>query len=298
MELKWIEDFLALAESGSFSRSADSRHVSQPAFSRRIMALEEWAGATLFDRGTTPVSLTAAGERFRQHANAILQAAEAARLSAAGEGGLQTLRFALPHALARSFYPRWLSRLENVFASVPTQTFAANVDEAVRSLARRECDFLITYHHPQLPIRLDPQRYSMLTLGMESVRPYSACDAKGAPLFRLDGGQARAVPYLAYAPEAWLARIAELLLAQSSPPPRLKTVYQNDMAENLKAMALEGHGVAFLPESTVLREVEQGQLCAAAEGALTAQLEIRIVRDSSLHSAFLDQIWERLRASL
>jgi LysR family transcriptional regulator, hypochlorite-specific transcription factor HypT len=35
MELKWVEDFLQLAETGSFSRAAELRYVTQPAFSRR-----------------------------------------------------------------------------------------------------------------------------------------------------------------------------------------------------------------------------------------------------------------------
>ena len=40
MELKWLEDFVALAENGSFSKAAKARYVTQPAFSRRIRALE------------------------------------------------------------------------------------------------------------------------------------------------------------------------------------------------------------------------------------------------------------------
>ena len=40
METKWLEDFVSLAETRSFSRSAQLRHVTQPAFSRRIQALE------------------------------------------------------------------------------------------------------------------------------------------------------------------------------------------------------------------------------------------------------------------
>jgi len=44
MELKWLEDFVSLAETHSFSRSAELRHVTQPAFSRRIQALEAWLG--------------------------------------------------------------------------------------------------------------------------------------------------------------------------------------------------------------------------------------------------------------
>ena len=44
MELKWLEDFASIVETRSFSRSAQLRHVSQPAFSRRIRALEDWLG--------------------------------------------------------------------------------------------------------------------------------------------------------------------------------------------------------------------------------------------------------------
>ena len=49
MELKWLDDYLALIETGSFSAAAEKRHVSQPAFSRRIQQLEEWLGVTLSD---------------------------------------------------------------------------------------------------------------------------------------------------------------------------------------------------------------------------------------------------------
>ena len=61
MDTKWLEDFVSLAETRSFSRSAQSRHVTQPAFSRRIQALEAWAGADLVDRSIYPTRLTAAG---------------------------------------------------------------------------------------------------------------------------------------------------------------------------------------------------------------------------------------------
>ena len=50
MELKWLEDFSAVASSRSFSAAARARHVTQPALSRRVRALEDWYGQTLFDR--------------------------------------------------------------------------------------------------------------------------------------------------------------------------------------------------------------------------------------------------------
>ena len=87
MQLKWMEDFAALAEVGSFSRAAELRHVTHPAFGRRIRALEAWAGTPLVERGGVPVVLTAAGSSLLDNARQLLADVEHARselLHAAG----------------------------------------------------------------------------------------------------------------------------------------------------------------------------------------------------------------------
>ena len=64
MQLKWLEDFVALAQERSFTRAAELRHVTHLAFGRRIRALESWAGTPLIEREAGPVKLTAAGQAF------------------------------------------------------------------------------------------------------------------------------------------------------------------------------------------------------------------------------------------
>ena len=73
MDTKWLEDFVSLAETRSFSRSAQLRHVTQSAFSRRIQSLEAWAGADLINRSSYPTTLTPAGEVLRAKALELLQ---------------------------------------------------------------------------------------------------------------------------------------------------------------------------------------------------------------------------------
>ena len=68
MDFKWLEDFLSLAGTHSFSRAAEIRGVTQSAFSRRIRALEIWLGAELVNRDSHPVTLTDAGKVFRETA--------------------------------------------------------------------------------------------------------------------------------------------------------------------------------------------------------------------------------------
>jgi DNA-binding transcriptional LysR family regulator len=112
MDLIWLEDFLAIAEGGGFSRAAERRHVTQPALSRRIRSLEEWLGTPLFERSTHTVALTPAGEMFRPVAEDVLrriyggreEAREIARLKA------ETIHFAATHALSQTFFPDWIRK--------------------------------------------------------------------------------------------------------------------------------------------------------------------------------------------
>lgn len=85
MELAWLQDFLSLAEAGCFSRAAEQRNMTQPAFSRRIKALEAWVDADLFYRDARPVMLTPAGEAFRPAAEETLRRLNAGREEARNE---------------------------------------------------------------------------------------------------------------------------------------------------------------------------------------------------------------------
>lgn len=113
MDLDWLKDFLALAETANFSRAADVRNVTQPAFSRRIRALEDWVGAPLFLRTAQGATLTAAGEVFRSAAIDLARDLDKARLAvqAAHERESASLSVAATHALSFNFFPAWIHRL-------------------------------------------------------------------------------------------------------------------------------------------------------------------------------------------
>ncbi|KAG1389176.1 hypothetical protein G6F58_013345 [Rhizopus delemar] len=71
-----IGAFLAaavLARTGSFVRAAELRHVTHPAFGRRIRALEAWAGAPLVERQHLPVTLTPEGEALLKTATQVVE---------------------------------------------------------------------------------------------------------------------------------------------------------------------------------------------------------------------------------
>ncbi len=284
METKWLEDFVSLAETHSFSRSAQLRHVTQPAFSRRIQSLEAWAGTDLVDRSSYPTRLTPAGATLHTQSLEMLQALQSTRAMLRGyhAAGHDVIEFAVPHTLAFTFFPAWLSGLRNQFGPIKSRLIALNVHDAVLRLVEGSCDLLLSYHHASQPFQLDSDRYEMLTLGQEVLAPYVGSDSTGAPLFRLPGKPGQMLPYLGYAPGAYLGRMVDLILTQSPTPIHLDRVYETDMAEGLKAMALEGHGIAFLPYSAVRKELRSKKLVSAAPKEMTGleiTLDIRVCRE-------------------
>jgi len=72
MDITDLETFLAVTELGSFSRAAEQMHVTQPAISKRIAALENEMGARLFDRIARKITLTEAGQTLANRGKSIL----------------------------------------------------------------------------------------------------------------------------------------------------------------------------------------------------------------------------------
>jgi DNA-binding transcriptional LysR family regulator len=304
VETRWLEDFVSLAETHSFSRSAQLRHITQPAFSRRIQALEAWAGIDLVDRSSYPTRLTPAGETLHSQALDILGSLQTARNMMRGHqvAGQDMIEFAVPHSLAFTFFPHWVMDLRKRFGALKTRLIALNVHDAVMHLTESNCDLLIAYHHPSQPLQLSPQRYEMLSLGHETLAPYAKGDADGKPLFRLPPPPGQKVPFLSYASGAYLGRLVEVITKLADAPLNLEPIYETDMAEGLKAMALEGHGLAFLPASSVKKELKSRRLVrAAAPGRHELTMEVRIYRERpemARHSKpGAVALWEFLRST-
>jgi DNA-binding transcriptional LysR family regulator len=213
----------------------------------------------------------------------------------------RTIDLAVPHTLSLTFVPKWLTALEHDFGALTSRLIALNVHDAVLQLVEGGCDLLLCYHHPRQPVQLDPGRYDMLLMGREALCAYARCDVDGQPEYRLPGKKAAPLPFLSYTPNAYLGKMVDLIRADASAALHLDKRYETDMAEGLKMMALDSHGVAFLPESAVTREVEGGLLArASAPGTWEIEMEIRLYRErpSDLRPGkpIVAELWDFLRA--
>ena len=180
MELKWLEDFLSLARTGSFSRSAVERHVTQPAFGRRIRALEGWLGVALVDRSTYPTALTPEGRLFLETAEETVRRLHGSRdaLRARIRPPPRTVSVAALHTLALTVFPRWFRDVEARTGPLGSRLLPDDFHACVQALAEGGYDLLLTYHHPLVPIpSTRPPSRTSPSAGTASCR----CIGRGRP---------------------------------------------------------------------------------------------------------------------
>jgi DNA-binding transcriptional LysR family regulator len=277
MDLAWLEDFEALAESRNFSRAAERRHVTQPAFSRRIRALEDWAGAALFERAEQPVRLTEVGERIRPLLAAALQRLREAREEAGAFGGAGgVIRFAATHALSFSFFPGWLDSIGLGEPAPAIHLMSDGLEACERLLASRRADLLIAHSHPAAEPRLSDE-YRRLTIG-----------ADGLLLVAASGADTSSLPLLAYGPGSGLGRIVAAKAAEPARAP----VFTSHLAAALRMMVRKGQGVAWLPNSLVAGDLADGSLVAT--GAEPIPLDIVMIRPPGVLGRASEALWSRM----
>ncbi|MEH3118219.1 MAG: LysR substrate-binding domain-containing protein [Methylorubrum populi] len=286
MELKWIEDFLSLAQTRSFSRSSEARHVTQSAFSRRIRSLEIWLGTALVDRSTYPIALTADGRQFRETAEEVLRLLTLSRADfrSTGEGSsLPVIRIAALHSLCLSVLPQWLGGVRAAVGPLTSRVLPENFNICVQALVEGGYDLLLTYHHPGIPIPLDARRYPYRVIGQDSLT------AVAVPTGLEPDAEGR-LPLLHYSRGSFLGHLAALAQAQDGVPTTYSAhTNENSMAEGLRTMALAGHGLAWLPHSLVAAQLAAGTLTVVAPAM---PMEIRLYRSAERGRPFLDAVWD------
>ena len=284
MEIDWLKDFLALEEHGSFSRAADARNVSQPAFSRRIRALEEWIGAPLFQRGAQGAGLTLAGAHFKPLAGELLRAVEQARRDtrAVGERDTASLSIAATHALSFTFFPGWIRAHADFHDLGAVNLLSDSMEACERIMLAGEVHFLLCHCHPGVPNRLSRDRFESIVVGGDTLLPLRAPTGAAGRL-------------LDYSPASALGRILDAVAAVKAEAAGLETAFTSHLAATLLSMTREGHGVAWLPQVLAEDDLRDGRLIRAGGDHLDVAMEIRLFRSPDCRNKAADDLWARLR---
>lgn len=142
-----LQAFAAVAELKSFRRAAETVHISQPAFSRRIDKLEAALGVRLLERSTRKVELTAVGRDFARKTRQLLDDLDSTLLGiqevAATRMGSVTVA-CVPSA-AYYFLPQVITRYHEQYPKIRVKIIDASANDVLAAVARGEADFGINF---------------------------------------------------------------------------------------------------------------------------------------------------------
>ena len=293
MDIRWLEDFIALASLRNFTRAAEFRNLSQAAFSRRIQSLEHWVGTGLVVKGSQPVRLTEAGEQFldgaRLSVDRLLEARSAIR---SGQFEVMSqIRIAMPNVLARSDFRRLLGTLGRGGKTSFSVLVGTTAEVTARYLAG-DADILLAHHCPALPLHDGLSTHRRHVLRRDRFLPYAAREAGD---FGFPGTARAPFPLIAYAQRAYFAELFEHVLSRAGRPAAYRMAVQCDMSDVLKEVIAAGHGVGWLPESAV-DPASTAQIAPVGGAEWELPLEICAFHPPRSAGPQVDALWQRLVA--
>ncbi|PWG61481.1 LysR family transcriptional regulator [Spiribacter halobius] len=142
MNLNLLRTFAAVAENQSFSRAAESIHVSQPAVSRAVRELEEQLDIPLVERGRRQIRLTEAGAALFAHARAIFALEQAALADIRGRRDIEhgSLTMGASKMIQAYLLPELISRFTDLYPGVEVRILSDNTEAIERRLLAYEPD--------------------------------------------------------------------------------------------------------------------------------------------------------------
>ena len=282
MELKWLEDYLALVDSGNFTSAADMRHLSQPAFSRRIQALEAWLGVQLIDRSKKPFRFTAAAieheTTIRTLVNSIYQVKNRIKYSVRDQNSLSV---ATQHSLlVTPFLPRFLENLSSTLPNLNYSLVSENMDTCVALFLKGDVDMLVIYETegnrnvmtPYLSVRKRLSSDEMILVATPTIHQL---------IHRQNDRQA--IPLLTYPTTSFFGTVIWAdVLPKVLRDLNATIVCESSFSVGLREMALASTGAAWLPRSIVVDEIHAGSLVVLDE--ISQPIPMSVVAHLSLIS--------------
>ena len=271
MELRQLRYFVAIADSGSFTKAAGRVYVAQSALSHQLAQLEDELGAALFERSRRGVELTEAGQRFFPHAVAILRQADEALASARSSGDEPEGKvvFGIPHSASSALALPLLREVRQRLPKVTLELTEELTGNLTRQLRTGQIALAVLFDDGHLGgFAVSRVLSEQLCL----IEPASAPPAARAGR-SLSLRQALAQPLILPASPPGVRPIIEAAAtAAGLPPPRVEADISS--ISILRTTLLAGLGRTLLPVMPLQADLEAGLLRASPVNRLERVLAV------------------------
>ena len=289
LEIRWIEDLLALEQEKSISQAAALRPVTQSAFTRRIQNIENSLGFQILKRYSKNIDFTEAGQVLLASAKNIQNQLTTTikYLEKNVKHDELTVKFAVSHSLITQFFPRFIQELSMDMTDLKLEIIASNFKQGMRLLKDGSCDFLISYCDQKTLEQFDRSLFEFHKIVEMEILPVTALNHDGTAKYSLD----QSFPLLSYSKQAYLRNCVDEAIENNLD---YRTLYETDNAGDLKELVLQGLGVAWLPKLLVEREIQENKLKVLDGKQYYLFQDVYLVKREMSFSNRINYIWNIL----
>lgn len=175
MDFREMLYITTVADCRSITAAARKLYISQPSLSHIVSKVEQDVGVKLFDRGTSPLTITYAGEKYVETARKILLMSDNLRkeLIDAGLGEKGRINFGMPTERAGYMLPAVIPEFKKQYPGIELQVMEAKSDELLQAILRDDISFyVIPRSQGELPVGLKAEsiyREQLLLVAEESM---------------------------------------------------------------------------------------------------------------------------------
>ncbi|MEM9583003.1 MAG: LysR family transcriptional regulator [Pseudomonadota bacterium] len=296
MDLNWLRDFECLARTLNFTRAAEERNITQSAFSRRIKALESWAGLPLVNRATYPIQITEAGKQFLPIAqDAILQLSEVREAIRDTEGrDSRFVRFSVLHTISANYLANRIEAMQRDIVDLRTRVVSDSLSTCCELLIEGAVDIMLCYYHISVSPRIDDTVFARKNLLTDRLIPVATSAQVRKHGWDLSNTHGPPIPYLAYEASSFLGMVVNSTVGQK--PLNVEVIYVDGLVETIKRRLLQGSGFAWMPETAIAVELAEGALLPIGEEMWRAELTIAALANPTAFSPQARKLWDLLDA--
>ncbi len=245
--LRQLEYLVTVVDLGSFTKAAELLHVTQPALSHQIRALERSAGSPLLERLPRAIRLTPTGRAMLPHARAALADAERARCAARQAAGLEVgeLQIATLYSISLGILPAALKAWRRSHPEVGIRLFEhRHTDELIEAMGSGQAD---------LAVGPTPARWSgsIRVLGEEELVVVVASDDPAAKRKTIRLKELADRSWVHYTPGHGLADVLDAACARAGFEPRVAV--RTEQTAAAPSLAAAGLGPALVPSNILPR---------------------------------------------
>ncbi|MCO4817912.1 MAG: LysR family transcriptional regulator, partial [Planktomarina temperata] len=196
------------------------------------------------------------------------------------------------HTISMNYLAHQIERIQKEIPELRTRVISDSLSTCCELLLEGAVDIMLVYYHQSVSPKIDDTGFERKDLLSDLLIPVAARDAAEARGWHLSNSGGPPIPYLAYEQSSFLGQAVEHSISIETL--NIETIYIDGLVETIRRRLLQGSGFAWMPQTAVETELENGSLITIGDQGLNVSLTISALANPTYFDDSARKMWSLL----